>query len=768
MRPTVRWALEQHWPALLVTSLATGIVVSIWWSAPPAVAAAVAVCALGGVISRGGSARLAAFGIALAAVGLAWGSLRMDALRGSVLADELGEVGVAELVTLAPARSSPWSTRVIAATRTFRRVPVHERVLLVLPVGRSPPRGTILEASVRIAEPRPERDGFDERAWLARQGIHVVLDASSWRAVGRRAGLAGLGDELRDRIEGAVARGTDGVRRAVVLGVVLGEDEGLPADVQDDFRASGLYHLLAVSGQNVAFLAGGIYALGWLLRLPKSVREVSVLAVIATYVLAVGWQPSVVRAGVAGGLASLAWLLARPADRWHFLAVGALVLIAWMPTSVLEPGFQLSFAAVAAIFVAVPWLRRILAGYPIPGAVSDALAVALACSVVTSPIVLVHFGEAPVYTVLANVIAFPAAPLVLGLGLLAAAVDPVSPSAAAGLASLAGWAAAWLELVARVVANLPSAQLEAAPTIMIGLALGGAVLAARAVRRWVPRGRQAPLAAAVGGVLLLAATAWATGAAPTRDPPAGLRVTFLDVGQGDSILLETPRARVLVDQGPPEGDVAQQLAAMGIRSLSALVLTHPQRDHVGGAAAAIRRLAIGEVLEPDLAATGPEQEEALRAAASRGVPVRAARAGSTYRAGELRLRVLWPADEGTRFEDPNLNAVVLVATYGKTDVLLTADAESDVTRRLRLPEVEILKVAHHGSEDPGLASELRELRPRIAVISCGRDNEYGHPRPETLAALESWPGLSVYRTDEDGRVVVESDGRQTLAVETDR
>jgi beta-lactamase superfamily II metal-dependent hydrolase len=189
---------------------------------------------------------------------------------------------------------------------------------------------------------------------------------------------------------------------------------------------------------------------------------------------------------------------------------------------------------------------------------------------------------------------------------------------------------------------------------------------------------------------------------------------------------------------------------------------------VGGAEDVIRGLQVGQVLEPGLEATGPEHEAALRAARSRGTPVRVIRAGATYRVGGLRLRALWPADEGTSFEDPNRNAVVLVATYGTTDVFLSADAESEVTGRLQLPEVEILKVAHHGSEDPGLESELRELRPRVAVISCGRGNEYGHPRPETLAVLESWPGLAVYRTDENGRVVVESDGARTLAVETAR
>ena len=262
-------------------AVCVGLALSIWVSVPLAVATALALCALGGVLVLDGLARLVALGVALAVLGLGWGSLRMDALRSSVLVGEIGETGAAELVTVAPARSSEWSTRVIAVTRAFRHEAIRERVLLVLPVGRSPPRGAILEASVRVAEPRPEQDGFDERAWLARQGIRVVLEASSWREVGRRGGLAGLGDGLRDRIERAVSRGADGTRRGIVLGVVLGEDEGLPAGVQDDFRASGLYHLLAVSGQNVAFLAGGVYALGWLLRLSRRVRELSILATIA-------------------------------------------------------------------------------------------------------------------------------------------------------------------------------------------------------------------------------------------------------------------------------------------------------------------------------------------------------------------------------------------------------------------------------------------------------------------------------------------------------
>jgi len=756
----VRRAVELHWPALLAGAACGGLALSNWVAGGLAALGALALAAVAGVLLLDGPARVVAVGVALAVAGFWWGSLRLEAMHESVLAAEIGGSGPAELVVTGPVRQSPWAVRVPAEVRAFRGRRLRERVLLILPVGRSPPRGAILETVVRVAEPREAEEGFDERAWLARQGIHVVLRGGVWRQVGSRGGIAGVGDRLRDRIERAVGRGAAGVRRAIVLGVVLGEDEGLPGRVRQDFRASGLAHLLAVSGQNVAFIAFGVLGLGWLLRLSRGVRELLTLAAIGAYVLAVGWQPSVIRAGVAGGLASLAWLVARPRDRWHFLAVGALVLLAWTPTALLEPGFQLSFAAVSAIFVCVPRVGRWFEGYPIPRRLAEVLSIALVCGIATAPIVLFHFGQAPVYTVLANALATPAMPVVLGLGLLAAAAEPVAPGAAAALAWLAGWAAAWLDLVARLVASLPGAQISSRAALVVLLLGAAGWIGARYARtRMGAQGKSAAIGAA-GVALLAAAVWWSVRPAPAWDQPTGLRVTFLDVGQGDSVLLETASARVLVDQGPPEANVAGQLARLGVRSLSALVLTHPQRDHVGGAADVIRQLRVGVVLDPGLSATGPEREEAVAAARERRVPVRVVRSGSEFRAGGLVLRVLWPPDPGLPSEDPNMNAVVLMATYGETDVFLPADAESDVTARLPSSAIELLKVAHHGSADPGLDEELRVLRPRIAVISAGRNNEYGHPRAETLAALSSVPGLAVYRTDMDGRVIVEADGRR--------
>ena len=520
--------------------------------------------------------------------------------------------------------------------------------------------------------------------------------------------------------------------------------------------------LLAVSGQNITFLALGVLGLAWLLGIPRLVAEGVAIAAIAGYVLAVGWQPSVVRAGVAGGLASLAWLLSRPRDRWHFLALGAAVLLAWTPASLLEPGFQLSFAAVGSIFLLVPRLRPALEGYPLPSWLREALAVSTACGAATAPILWLQFGSVPVYSLPANALVTLAIGPLLGIALVGSLVEPVLPSAALALGWLNGWLAAYIAACARVIGRLPFAQVGSGTAVILLLGTPVALLALHRLPAW-----RRPLALASAAAVLPALLAWQLLPGPRLPPPTGLRITFLDVGQGDSILLQVPQGAVLVDQGPPEADVARQLHGLGVRRLSALVLTHPQRDHIGGAETVLRRIAVDRVLDPRLAASGPFERAALGEAADRGVPVEEARAGAGFRLGRLRLRVLWPNRPGTASDDPNLLPVVLLATYGEVDALLTADAETEVTARLLSRRVEIFKVAHHGSADPGLATELRELRPAVAVISCGRDNDYGHPTPSTLAALRESPGLRLYRTDEHGRVVLESDGER-ISVRTDR
>jgi competence protein ComEC len=742
-------------PHLLAACLCLGLVAAnLGRNASVAVPCCAAAAAFAAVVIPA-AWRLPVLGVGLALAGWWWGSARLDALDRSPLTARVETAERAIVVVTGPARRSPFDLRVPGEMRRFGDEAIHEPVLLRLPAGRAPPQGAILDLVAEIRLPRGPQNGFDERTWLRRHGVHVVVRADRWRIVGRRGGLSGFADRLRAHLSRGMAPGLRGERRAVIAGIVLGEDEGLSQDLRADFRASGLYHLLAVSGQNVALIAGGAILLVYLIGLSRIFGEVVALAAIGGYVLAVGWQPSVVRAGVAGGLASLAWLSSRPSDRWYFLLLGAAVLLAWSPYSLLDAGFQLSFAAVAAIFVVVPRLQQTFAGYPVPNSLAEVVAVSGACGVATAPILLTQFGVIPLYSIPANALAAPVVAPLLGIALVTAIVFPVAPPVAAALAWINGWLAAYLAACARLVGGLPYATVSARTALVLALVVVGLAYLLTQMRG--PRRAQFAaivlIAALVGGGWRLHAGA----SAPA--PPTGLRITFLDVGQGDGALIQVPRGTVLVDEGPPEADVAAQLESLGVKNLSMIVLTHPQRDHVGGAAEVLRKLRVGLVLDPAIPSDSADERAALAEARKHRIRVQVARAGETFRVGALTLRVLWPEGPGPPGDDPNNHAIVLVASYGKTDALFTADAESDVTGHLHLPPVEILKVAHHGSDDPGLADELKTIRPRIAVISVGASNDYGHPSPATVSTLAAVPGLALYRTDGDGRVVVESDGR---------
>ena len=384
-----------------------------------------------------------------------------------------------------------------------------------------------------------------------------------------------------------------------------------------------------------------------------------------------------------------------------------------------------------------------------------------ACGLVTAPILLVQFGSVPAYSVFSNALAAPVVAPLLGLGLLSAVLYPLLPDVAALVAALDGWLAAYLSACARLVAGLPYARIGAMPL----LGVTGVLVLIWARHATMRRRGQATTVLAVVAIAGLAGWRMLPQAGPPP-PPSGLRITFLDVGQGDGALLQVPEGAVLIDEGPPEAHVVTQLRRLGVRALSVVVLTHPERDHVGGAADVLDAIPAQVVLDPRIAATGPDERAAIAAAHERHDRIVTARPGVTFRIGGLRIRVLWPDGPGLPSDNPNDDATVLLVSYGQTDALFTADAESNVLLPLHLPPVEILKVSHHGSRDEGLPSLLDDLRPRIAVVSVGAGNTYGHPTPETLAALGAQPGLAVYRTDENGAVTVESDGdRITVATE---
>ena len=236
--------IQRSWPTLLVLAACIGLAFANAARAPAYVLGLVVLAVASAVLSP--RARLAACTLALALAGWWFGAERLGALDRSLLEPERGRSAAVTAVVTGPVRRTPFALRVPAEVRRFGARSLRERVLLELPVGRSPPQGAILALRAKVDAPRGPEDGFDERGWLARRGVHVVLHGGDWRIVGRRGGIGGVSDRLRAHVARAIAPGLDGERRAVLAGIVLGEDEGLSEELRDSFKASGLYHLLRV------------------------------------------------------------------------------------------------------------------------------------------------------------------------------------------------------------------------------------------------------------------------------------------------------------------------------------------------------------------------------------------------------------------------------------------------------------------------------------------------------------------------------------------
>jgi competence protein ComEC len=673
--------------------------------------------------------------------------------------------------------------------------------------GHGPPRGESGDSSDSGAS-------FDFAAHLRRRGIAAELLLDRARATGRRrGGVAGLLDGMRARAERGVAAGLPEAEAALARGMVLGQDEEIDESTRQDWRDSGLAHLLAVSGQNVMLLLALALPFLALARAGPRARGLALLALVALYVPLAGAGPSLQRAGVMGIAGIAAMTLSRPASRCYALLLAAAATLALDPRVSADPGWQLSFVAVAGILAVGRPLadaldsagRELMRHQPKPAAralvrnLADAIAITLAATIATAPIVAFHFGAVPVAGLLANLLALPAVAPAMWLGMIKAALGLIGPAlpGAEALAELLGpltrLPLAYLQDLAERCADLPGGRLTlpldsplavCAAYVLIGLA----AVAARAVlraRRGRPRigsgdcaGGAAEDGRVAGGagfaeraaawrrarrsvrvavvVLVLAGLALATAAGlGSPSPPGDLTVRFLDVGQGDATLIQHPDGTaVLFDGGPPEGGVTRLLRRAGVRRLALVVATHASRDHHGGLVDVLDRYPVGMLLDGGDGNPHPGLQEVRDEAARHGVRIVKAAAPMTLHAGGLGIRVLSPLPRppGPAPEDPNPRAIVAVVSSGAFDLLLSADAESEALLPLNLPDVEAMKVPHHGSSDPGLPEVLERLRPEIAGIEVG-PNTYGHPTASTLTALDR-ADVTTYRTDRDGTVTL--------------
>lgn len=659
--------------------------------------------------------------------------------------------------------------------------------------GRHQPPGVhvgdevLIRGRFRAGRPAGNPGERSERDALRRRGLLGVI------ATGRAGGVTVLRRgrwSVRGAIGTARARAVDAIVRALpaphgglMLSLLLGIDAYLPAEVYQQFSRAGLLHLMVVSGAQVAIVAGALAAAVRVTRLPVWPSATVLGAGVAAFAAMVGWAPSVGRALIMTAIAVAGTLVGRDRDRAATLATAALVLLAIHPPVLFDIGFQLSFAATWGLLFLAPALQQRCAR--LGPRLSAALGVTLGAQAAVVPLLMVHFQTIPLAGLVANLLALPIVAVLVPAGFALIPVLIAAPALGGALLTvLRPGLLALLWIGARFGdlswATLPTPPVGATMAVALYAILGIAL--AIAAGSWRPSGGQRAGAASAA---ILAITIWYATASAA---PSVLTVTVLDVGQGEAILIQSPSGRsALVDGGGElyaersgwdvgRMRVVPALRRAGVRRLDVVLLSHPHEDHVGGLPAVVENFPVGLVLDPGVPHPAPSYVRFLRLIEARKIPYRQAREGLQVDLGAgARLAILHPtgtADSPLALDGDPVHARGVVArlTYGRTAMLLTGDVEAPVERLLMERGApltsQVLKVGHHGSKTSTSPEFVARVQPKVAVISLGADNAFGHPHPMTLGVLAA-AGAAVYRTDRDGAVRITSDGT-TLRVSTVR
>ena len=692
----------------------------------------------------------------LAAIALAaMGAVRLDATRSGAVAQWAAQRPVvrAELVV----RSDPVLKHgrfgdYVVAEAAIRSLVVRGRTIdsqvPVLVIGgpgwRAVPFGSRVQWTARLG---PSSTAH-EAAVLSGDGPPHVVRAPP-------AVLVGAG-RVRASVRRAAAGGPEQAS-ALVPALVTGDDQGLSDALTDDFRTAGLTHLTAVSGTNLTLVLASLMLLARWAGVRARARLLVGLCGVVGFVLLARPEPSVLRAAAMGTVALLGLSSGGRAAGVRALGVAVLVLLVVDPWLAISPGFALSTLATAGILFGAPPFRDALARW-LPSVVAEAVAVPLAAQLACTPLVAVLSDQVSLVALVANLLAAPAVGPATVVGLGAGLVGLVAPSLAHVLARPAVWAAQLIVEVATRAAALPVAAVgwpsgAFGTTLLAALCVAIGVLGPFVLRRRLP-GLGAALLMVVVLLCPLPRFGW---------PPRGWVLVMCDVGQGDALVLAAgPHEGVVVDAGPDPALVDRCLDRLDVRRVPAVVLTHFHADHVDGLPGVLDGRTVGEVDVDPLQLPAAGVEEVGDWAAAAHLPLRVPTYGERDTVGDIRWTVLAP--QRLLSDSPNDASLVLLVRSHGIRLLLTGDIEPPSQGSLlreELGRIDVLKVPHHGSryQDRRL---LSDLGTRVALVSVGADNDYGHPDPGTMSLLRR-AGALVRRTDQDGDIaVVVRDGRLSV------
>ncbi|HEY8077007.1 MAG TPA: DNA internalization-related competence protein ComEC/Rec2, partial [Labilithrix sp.] len=654
---------------------------------------------------------------------------------------------------------------------------VGARISVHVPRDGAPPlaRGDRVAVVATLAPPYRFWNDGDPRPGQAHRGALLTGGAQEVVVLAEGRGIGAWIDRARDRVRRRIAATFPAESSGMARALVLGEDDLTPDDTRA-FRRSGLAHLLAVSGMHLVLVVAGIVMAlrALLVRVPPIAERIEAGRVAAAIGVPLAWiyadfagaSGSAVRAAWMTTVGLLAHVLARRPAPWRALGLSILAMAIADPLAAFDLSFVLSAAATLGILAIGPRVdARMRAALPAAAAVlARPLAATIGATVACAPILAGMASDLPVAGLFANLLAVPIGDAAaLPLCLLHALLAP-SPLLERGCALAAAGALDVVRIIARSFAAIPFGAAPVPPPTpwqLAAIALGAVALALRR-RGWA--------LAMLAGVIALELDARASGA-----PRGVLRVTFLDVGQGDAALVDLPDgSAMLIDGGGLVGSpvdvgeraIAPLLRARRRRALAAVVLSHPHPDHFGGLVRGldgVRADSFWDTGQGEAENTAGPYAEILARMRTNGVRVvRPGEACGTHAIGGALVDVLAPCPAASPDDGPNDNSYVVRVRYGDRAILFAGDAERHEEATLLASRdalrADVLKVGHHGSRTSSTPAFLEAVAPRVAVISCGVRNRFGHPHASTLVALAA-AGARVYRTDRDGAVVVTTDGR---------
>ncbi|MEO6835215.1 MAG: DNA internalization-related competence protein ComEC/Rec2 [Candidatus Tumulicola sp.] len=614
-----------------------------------------------------------------------------------------------------------------------------------------------------------------ERAMQRERGIDAALEAAavlSKAAPGSRWDARTFLPRAHEWAHGQLSDRLGEPFASVVAGELWGERSTLPPDLRAEFQETGTVHVLVTAGLHLGAVAAVCLAILAFFALPRGLTCAAAIACIWMFVAWSGAQVPAVRAATMATAALAARACGRATLSWNALAMAALAVTFARPESVATASFALSFSCVGAIFAcAGPIERWIEARMSLPARAREALVLSLATQLGTWPLTAAVFLQFAPYAVLANLAIVPCVAATMALGAAQLALAWCAPLAQA-TANLNSWLLAWMLGVVQTLAALPGSTVPMTPAPGWSIFLYDASLVAAPflLRRGARTAAAAGLLVAAGLVI-----------APPRTLDDRLRITMLDVGQADAIVVQTPRGHAfLVDAGGRlergaqgsdssaelvgERIVVPFLLRNGIHSLDGVAISHPHGDHAGGVAPVLRRLRVEELADSGQRYGGHAYADALATARAEGVPVVYPRAGAEWRSDDgVVLHFVGPSLPliANSRNDINENSVAFVLRYRSFCMLFTGDAGAAAERRFLTQgadlRCDVLKVGHHGSAYSSSPQFIAAVRPKYALISVGRHNLFGHPAPSTLETLRRF-GVRVYRTDRDGAVTITSDG----------